>query len=159
MGRRARIIHSNGQRGVGLIEVLIALLVLSFGMLGLAGLQVWSLRYNQSAMERGMAVVQTYTIVDAMRADRAAALSSGFNIGMDVSPPSGGSFPAVSLRAWRASLEAALGPGATGEVDCDGAVCTVRVQWDDTRATPGVEPDENGDLPAQLQVVTTVVRL
>jgi len=158
MGRRNHIINENRQRGVGLIEVLIALLVLSFGMLGLAGLQVWSLRYNQSAMERGMAVVQTHTIVDAMRADRAAALSGVFDIGFDASPPTGATFPEVSLRAWRASLTAALGPGATGEIDCDGAVCMIRVRWDDTRGT-NVEPDENGDIPVQLQVVTTEVRL
>ena len=43
----------HSQRGVGLIEVLIAVLVLSFGMLGMVGLQTWSLRNNQSALERG----------------------------------------------------------------------------------------------------------
>ncbi len=63
------------QRGVGLIEVLISLLVLSIGMLGLAGLQLFSLRNNQGAMERSMAVVETHSIADAMRADRVNALA------------------------------------------------------------------------------------
>lgn len=147
-----------GQRGVGLIEVLIALLVLSFGMLGLAGLQMWSLRYNQSAMERGMAVVQTYTIVDAMRADRVAALGHAFDIGFDTPAPTGASFPARSLRAWRASLQAAIGAGATGSVSCDGEVCTIGVRWIDTRAT-NRDPDEDGNIPETLQIVTTVARL
>lgn len=145
----------NGQRGVGLIEVLIALLVLSFGMLGLAGLQMWSLRYNQSAMERGMAVVQTHSIVDAMRADRAAALSDDFDIGLDDTAPSGATFPEVSLRTWRASLVAALGPAATGEVACDGAACQIRVRWDDQR---GINRDAQ-DTSSTLQVVTTEVQL
>lgn len=149
------VVGAAGQRGVGLIEVLIALLVLSFGMLGLAGLQMWSLRYNQSAMERGMAVVQTHSIVDAMRADRAAALNHNFDIGLEASAPTGGAFAQVSLRAWRASLVAVLGEGATGAVACNGARCTIQVRWDDQR---GLNRDP-GDTSSTLQTVTTVVRL
>jgi type IV pilus assembly protein PilV len=150
--------NRNHQSGVGLIEVLIALLVLSFGMLGMAGLQMWSLKYNQSAMERGMAVVQTHTIADAMRADRAAALRSEFDISLDSAVPTGNTFPQVSLRAWRDSLAAALGPEATGEVDCDGARCTIRVRWNDTRGT-NTEPDQDGVTADVLPIVTTVVQL
>ncbi|MET0536077.1 MAG: type IV pilus modification protein PilV [Steroidobacter sp.] len=156
MTRRNHIARAKrGQRGVGLIEVLIALLVLSFGMLGLAGLQMWSLRYNQSAMERGMAVVQTYSIVDAMRADRNAALNDNFDIGLDATPTAGATFSEVSLRAWRSSLLAALGTGATGSVDCNGAVCTIRVRWDDQRGMNR----ESSDTSSTLQIVTTVVQL
>lgn len=148
------------QRGVGLIEVLIALLVLSFGMLGMAGLQMWSLKYNQSALQRGMAVVETHTIADAMRADRAAALRSEFDIALDAQPPSGNTFAQRAVRSWRQSLEGALGTGATGEVDCDGALCTIRVRWDDSRGT-NTQPaaDANGNTPPTLKVVTTVVQL
>jgi type IV pilus assembly protein PilV len=146
------------QRGVGLIEVLIALLVLSFGMLGMAGLQMWSLRYNQSAMQRGMAVVETHAIADAMRADRAAATRGEFDIALDAQPPSGNTFVQRSLRAWRASLAGALGSGATGEVDCDDALCTIRVRWDDSRGT-NTQPDADGNVAQTFQVVTTVVRL
>lgn len=155
MKRRPRF--NKSQRGVGLIEVLIALLVLSFGMLGMASLQMWSLKYNQSAMERGMAVVQTHTIVDAMRADRAGALDHDFDIGIDADPPSGNTFPEVSLRTWRESLADALGPDATGSVSCDG-VCTIQVRWNDTRGT-NTEPDAEGVTADVLQTVTTEVQL
>lgn len=151
--------HINkSQRGVGLIEVLIALLVLSFGMLGMAGLQMWSLKYNQSAMQRGMAVVETHSIADAMRADRAAALRAEFDLGLEAGPPSGNTFAQRSLRTWRQSLTAALGPDATGAVDCDGALCTISVRWDDTRGT-NTTPDAQGNTAAVLQVVTTMVQL
>lgn len=156
MRRDTRIVKN--QRGVGLIEVLIAVLVLSFGMLGMAGLQMWSLKYNQSAMERGMAVVETHTIADAMRADRAAALRDEFDIAIDASPPSGSTFALMSLRTWRQSLRVALGPTATGAVECNGARCEIRVRWNDTRAN-NVERDADGNLPETLQVVTTVVQL
>jgi len=149
------------QRGVGLIEVLIALLVLSFGMLGMAGLQMWTLKYNQSAMERGMAVVQTHTIADAMRADRAAALRDEFDLGIDASAPSGNTFPQTSLRTWRQSVRAALGPDATGSVECNvtvGGLCTIRIRWNDTRGT-NTTPDAQGNTADVLQVVTTVVQL
>jgi type IV pilus assembly protein PilV len=152
--------NHKSERGVGLIEVLIALLVLSFGMLGMAGLQMWSLRYNQSAMQRGMAVVETHTIADAMRADRAAARRSEFNISLDVEPPSGNTFAQVAVRTWRQSLTAALGAGATGEVDCDDSLCTIRVRWDDSRGT-NTQPaaDADGNTPPTLRVVTTVLQL
>jgi type IV pilus assembly protein PilV len=150
---------NKSQRGVGLIEVLIALLVLSFGMLGMASLQMWTLKYNQSAMERGMAVVQTHTIVDAMRADRAAALRSEFNITLDAGAPTGNTFPQVSVRTWRDSLRASLGAEATGEVDCNGARCTIRVRWNDTRGSYEAQPDADGITADVLPVVTTVVQL
>lgn len=143
-------VSQRSQRGVGLIEVLIALVVLSFGMLGLAGLQMWSLRYNQSAMERGMAVVQTHSIVDAMRANRSAAMSRKFDIKFG-EKPEGESVEAVLLRAWQASLLDALGPGAGGEINC-ASMCTIRVRWNDQRATTAGGGDG-------LQTVTTEVQL
>ncbi|HER34421.1 MAG TPA: type IV pilus modification protein PilV, partial [Halothiobacillaceae bacterium] len=44
-----------GQVGVGLIEVLIAVLVLSIGFLGMAALQTKALSNNNSAMDRTQA--------------------------------------------------------------------------------------------------------
>lgn len=145
-------VSGRSQRGVGLVEVLIALLVLSFGMLGLAGLQMWSLRYNQSAMERGMAVVQTHSIVDAMRANRSAATTNQFDIKFGVDVPKGNSFTLVALRTWRASLLDALGSGASGEIVCKGSVCTVSVSWSDSRANAKSQG-------SSMQTVTTVVQL
>lgn len=122
------------QDGVGLIEVLVSLLVLCFGMLGLVGLQLFSLRHNQGSLERGMAVVQSHSILDAMRADRANAISGAFDIGIDDKTPTGATFAQRAVAAWRAELSTTLGPDATGSVDCTDALCTIRVRWDDTRA-------------------------
>ncbi|MDY6948371.1 MAG: type IV pilus modification protein PilV [Pseudomonadota bacterium] len=143
----------DAQAGVGLIEVLIAMLVLSLGMLGLAGLQMWSLKNNQSSMERSLAVVQTYTIVDAMRADRAIAIAGGFNDG-----GSGASdFAVSSLATWRGSLVATLGSGASGAVNCRSDDCTITVRWNDQRAAAagnGTDRQQVADLE-----ITTRVRL
>lgn len=127
-------LRTRGQRGVGLVEVLIAVLVLCFGMLGIVGLQLVTLKNNQSSMERGVAVIQTHSIVDAMRADRANAMTGTFNIAFDAAVPSGTTFAIAALNSWRANLIALLGPDATGSIACNGADCTIRVRWNDSLA-------------------------
>jgi type IV pilus assembly protein PilV len=148
------------QAGVGLIEVLIALLVLSIGMLGMAGLQMWSLKSNQGAMERGMAVMQTHTIVDAMRAARTTAIKRGFDIEFDQAVgdlKDRTAFAIASLTAWRTTLANNLGEGATGRIHCDGASCDISIRWQDrTAQATGDEAEEES---GPTQVLTTQVRL
>ena len=55
--------------GFTLLEVLVALIVLSVGLLSLAGMQVIGLRTNHSAYMRTQATIQSYDIVDRMRAN------------------------------------------------------------------------------------------
>ena len=55
--------------GFTLLEVLIAIVVLSFGLLGIAGLQVVALKNNQSASMRSVAVALSTDIVERMKAN------------------------------------------------------------------------------------------
>jgi type IV pilus assembly protein PilV len=141
------------QSGVGLLEVLISLLVLCFGMLGLAGLQLWSLKNNQSSMQRSLAVVQTYSIIDAMRADRETALVGGFNDGAAAASP----FASTALSTWRSALVDALGPEAEGSVSCQNDECSITVRWNDQRAAAA--GDGYQDQQAAMVEITTQVRL
>jgi type IV pilus assembly protein PilV len=125
------------QHGFGLIEVLVAVVVLSIGLLGLAGLQLRTLRDNESSFERGLAVVETHSIADAMRADRTNAINGTFNIAISADPPTGTTFANTAVASWRSNLKALLGSTASGSVACNGSACTIVVQWDDTRATGG----------------------
>ena len=58
-----------------LLAALVAVLVMGVGLLGIAAMQATALRNNQSALERTQATIQTYSILDAMRANRDAALA------------------------------------------------------------------------------------
>jgi type IV pilus assembly protein PilV len=141
--------HASHQRGVSLIEVLVAVLILSIGLMGVATLQLRTLRNNSSSLERGAAVAQAYAIVDAMRADRDNAIAGNFNITIDAAAVTGTTFAAVTLVEWRNSITAALGTGASGSVSCNGALCTIVVRWNDERATLG----------SATQTLTTEVQL
>ena len=143
------------QRGVTLLEVLISVLILGVGMLGIAAMQTTALRNSQSSFERSQAVMHSYAIIDAMRANRIAALGGEYNIGMTCIAPAAGTLAQSDLRGWIVSMQTGMGGGDTtcGSVSCDGGVCTVVVQWDDSRATDGaVQGDEE-------HKVTTVVNI
>ncbi len=127
-----------GQDGFTLLEVLVAIMVLSLGLLGLAGLQATSLQANHSAYLRTQASVLSYDIIDAMRANREAARAGQYNVTLAAASPAGATIPAQDIRTWRANIATALpnGQGAIATVvGADaGVTLTITVQWDDSRA-------------------------
>ena len=130
------------QRGVGLIEVLIAVLVLAVGLLGVAWVQTRSLSNNNSSMARSMAVMASYSILDAMRADRANAVKGNYDVtAMSAGSCSGsGTLAKQQLNNWCVELGQALGAVSTttGTVKCDAtATCTITVTYDDSRVGAG----------------------
>ncbi|WP_019021691.1 type IV pilus modification protein PilV [Thioalkalivibrio sp. ALE23] len=75
--------------GLTLIEVLVALIVLSVGVLGLAGLQITSLQYSQSSYERSIAVMQANDLVERLWAglcDPDADFFDDGNVNVDEDP-------------------------------------------------------------------------
>jgi type IV pilus assembly protein PilV len=65
------------QKGFSLVEVLVALLVLSIGLLGLAALQTTSLKYNTDSYFRTQATYFVYDIVDRMRTNSTSVVDGG----------------------------------------------------------------------------------
>ena len=66
---------------------MIAVLVLSIGILGMATLQLQALKSNQSALTRTEATQFGYMITDMMRANRSAACSANTMSGWERSSP------------------------------------------------------------------------
>jgi type IV pilus assembly protein PilV len=133
--------------GVGLIEVLIAVLVMAIGMLGIAAMQATALRNSQSSLERSQAVIQSYAILDAMRANLTAARSGAYNLPRTCdAPAAGGTLASNDLAEWIGSLDERLNASACGQIVCEAAGgaagaqnCTVTVEWNDERGTAGEE--------------------
>lgn len=67
------------QSGFTLLEIMVAIVVLSLGLLGLAGLQAASLRNNQTAYYRGIATQQAYDMADRMRANLAGVRANNYS--------------------------------------------------------------------------------
>jgi type IV pilus assembly protein PilV len=133
------------QRGVTLIEILITVLILSFGMLGMAALQTRALQGNQSSGQRSQAIVLSNYILDVMRVDRESAKGGDYNTGAGgafICGPagvSGSTLAKNTLKDWLTTMETNLGAAdddtTCGSVECDAAyVCTVKIKWDDSKA-------------------------
>lgn len=120
---------AGSQRGATLIEVLVALLVLSIGLLGVAALQVQALRNSHGAHLRSQATVLATDILDRMRANRTQALGGAYNVAVGV-VPAGATLPEFDLATWKQSLAAIL-PGGDGAVVQAGNIATITVQWTD----------------------------
>jgi type IV pilus assembly protein PilV len=140
---RSNIVHSTltqyrsrprSQQGFGLIEVLVAVLILAFGMLGLLGLQTRSLALNQSSMYRSQATTLTDDILDRMRTDRANARAGLWNtaIGSASGSITGTNLYRTDLRDWKQQVETQL-PSGSASITVDTNRVVIILQWDDTR--------------------------
>lgn len=139
LSRKVRHLPS-AERGASLIEALVSLVILAIGILGMLALQGAALRNNQSANERTISVVASYSIIDAMRANRQAALNGAYNYDINTpncAPPNGAAQANRDVAAWLVALQADLGPSACGNINCTVGLCAVQIRWNDERATEG----------------------
>lgn len=67
------------QRGIGLIEVLLAVVLLSIGFLAAARMQVEGMRYSQSAYALSQAKFMATDMTERMRANRAGLDNGAYN--------------------------------------------------------------------------------
>lgn len=141
------------QQGFTLLEILIAITVLSIGLLGLAGLQLTALQTGQTSYQRSQAVALAYEIADRMRANRTQAGLKAFQIAANptLSSPSVDCTSAVCTPAqmaaydlyhWYTDSVVTTLPSGTASIYCGpsptsacstGVVQTVTVMWDENR--------------------------
>jgi len=76
--------HPTKERGMTLIEVLLAIVIFAIGLLGVAALQVAGLRYTKGSQNRSLAIIQAENITERMRANP-AAVADGKYVTPDVS--------------------------------------------------------------------------
>ena len=119
-------------RGFTLVEVLVALVVLTIGMLGIAALYLESVRANRTALYRTDAVNLAADMADRMRANRDPA--DAYDCGDPCLAANGGNGQAITdLTAWLAAVTQL--PGGTGGIAYTAAtaitpdVYTIQVSW------------------------------
>lgn len=138
--------YRNTQTGVSMIEVLVAVMILSVGLLGLAGLQSAGLTHNQSANSRSTAFMLAYGLLDSMRANKAIAEGGAYDIALGAELSEGSAMTSQDINNWLNELARSL-PAGTGSVvtDAGSGKVMITIQWDDSR----------GERPAQQFVMTT----
>lgn len=152
------------ERGAALLEILITILVVSVGLLGVAGMQLAAVRSNHGSSLRSLAVYQAYDMAERMRANRLGVQAGDYDslsgAGTDPGCGSSGCSPA-NLAAFDhyewSTANAALLPSGSGTVASDASgwwLITVRWDGDRTGATgTGCSPSVSTDLKCyQLRV-------
>lgn len=125
-------------KGFSLMEVLIAILIVSVGVLGIAGLQIMSMQNNTSALFRTQANQLAYDIIDRARANPAANYSHALGAGAPAAPDCTNAdcdptqMASYDLMVWMTDLTTML-PASDGSVVLAGNLFTVTVEWDDSR--------------------------
>jgi len=114
------------QKGAGMLEVLVALLVLSIGILGLATLQSIGLKYNTQSYQRTQAIMHIYDLADRIRSNVPGKATAYNNFAVSNSIPAFTDCTAVAcdsaqratfdIAQWRQSLLDQLGPATTAGV-------------------------------------------
>ena len=113
-------------RGFSLVEVLIALIIMSVGMLGIAGLYVQSLQAGRTSMLRHHAVTLAGDIADRIRANPMAGAAYTAAAGQDNNCVAQGAncdasqMAAHDIFLWQAQKPSVLCPAAIKALDDQG---------------------------------------
>jgi type IV pilus assembly protein PilV len=142
---------SQRQSGFSLIETLVTLVILAFGLLGLAGLHSVSLKNNLASQWRAQATIYGYDIIEKMRSNCGAAHAGSYDISLSASTPSGDG----DVATWRKGLADNLLSGKGSVlVDSGNRQAAVVIQWDESRVSGGSSTHQvqiNGVLPPSIE--------
>ena len=152
------------QRGVSLIEVLVAVMIFSIGLVGLAGLLIMATRSNQAAYLRTQVVFLAHNMADRMSANPMAVWDGSYNsssyptatsvttkcdLSSSCTPDD---LASHDMQMWSTQLATFL-PNATAKINCDnssagftpsaaqfgmrppyGGNCTMTINWSERQA-------------------------
>lgn len=160
--------------GFSLIEVLIALVILSVGLLGIAAMVSVSLKSKESSYYRTQATELTYSMLDRMRANRTVTGAGSYDIA-----PAPATLPAMptdncygsgglcnttdianlDLNQWKNDLAAYL-PGGDGSITTQTVnqftQVTITVTWNDQRAVKAVDSSVPSSSTSAAPVASTM---
>jgi len=154
--------------GFSLVEVLVAVLVLTIGLLGLAALQITGVRANDSAELRTTATLAAHDVADRVRADPVSFFPQGQaskgTVTVDVQDCEGALSGTDAVTRWKRDFCAlGLPPPSLGDfarVDCGdsalnfcgGGNCAISVRWDDRRGDHPTGTSAEGTESTERQI-------
>lgn len=136
---RAPFLSISQQRGVSLLEVMIAVLVLAVGILGAASLQLNAIRYSASAGYSTQASVIASDLLDRMRANSASLENYAVSIEGDCTRSKGGGNIAVRDLADFTEAVTCYLPRSTGAIVISGDRATISISWFEARTVADAE--------------------
>lgn len=141
--------HINNSTGFTLLEVMIAMVIFSIGLLGLAGIQAVALKNNNSAYTRTVTMQLAYNMADVLRAstNNEGNIISAFDTVTTAIPGTaptscvqkdGGGAPdctetdlsSFEIYHWKKRIEKELASGL-GSISKNADVYTITIMWDD----------------------------
>jgi type IV pilus assembly protein PilV len=149
---------SRYHHGFSMVEMLVTVLVLSVGLLGLAGMQINALKSSHSAFLHNQATALSYEIGERIRSNRSEVQQGRYDIlfgdqpatapDCEVANCDAATMADYDLSQWKGAL-ATLLPAGDGAISHLDTLVTIRVFWDERRndATgTGCDPDNPADM-------------
>jgi type IV pilus assembly protein PilV len=140
---------SNRSDGFSLVEVMVALIVMSVGLLGIAKMQAVALSNTAIASTRSMAAIEASSLAASMHANRgywsSTAVPATITLQGAVAPPvapdcvaafcTPANLAAFDLQEWTKAAAQVLPPDYVATITCTPLVtpqnCTIRIQWNE----------------------------
>jgi len=149
--------------GFAMMQVLITILVLSFGLIGLVTLQANSYRNTHSAYLRSIATLQAYDIADRIRSNQNGVTAGVYDSITGIPSDPGcislncsiSQLAQYDARQWNTDNGRLL-PSGQGTVTRSGNTFLIRVMWDDERR--GVSGTNCSNSASDLKCFSVVVQ-
>ena len=139
------------QRGVSLLEAMISLLIISIGLLGIATLQITSMKQNASALNHSQAVWLGYNMADRIRSNNSefanyAGIDTSTSYSRNCMTAACNTTQMITADAQEWSTQIQNLPGGLGLVTGNATQLSVTVLWDDNGT--GADGTNCGNDPA-----------
>lgn len=155
----------NSQSGFTLLEVMIAMVIFSIGLLGLAGLQARGIQSTSMSQGRSIAIIQAYDMADRIRANATGRINGNYDaIALGIPGPTDcvnvvctpAQLAAFDAFEWASNNRAVL-PSGNGAVIANApGQFTITLMWDEDR-TGVLGTNCSGDPTADLKCYTMVI--
>lgn len=134
------------QIGMGLIESLIALLIISIGLLGIAALQITSLKQSSSSQWHSQAVWYSYEMTDRINANRTVFAQYGgidtdntYNQDCEGATCTPAQLVTADAQDWKDLMDTL--PDGRGFISSTANTLTISVMWDEGESSTNCTND------------------